>query len=881
MSIIYYCCSGKMMKSDIIQEVLRAMPLPAVMLSAKAPDFAIEEVTDLWVNLTRIERITSVGNSFQVIFSPDVMSTFEALRHSFEDVIRHKRPERFPYVPYPVSHDPNNGEERFFKVTGENIPVLDSSGDVVFIIHTVRDVKGGATEICKEGVNGHSDVDFDLRIQALVDHADEPVILCDHDGRLLQVNGATTNLLGYEQEDFTKKITVWDIIERRGASNNFRWSNFQKEGYVSGYVDLKKRNGDVIHCNYNAWTHILSGKHLTILTDITETRKLEETLSKKERQFEVEQQRFYDMFREAPVGMCILKGPDHIYEKTNAFHDKLIGYRVVIGKTVEECFPELKEQGFIELLNDVYRTGETYVGQEQKICFQGQKEGGRDVYLNFMYQPFRNHHGEVAGIFYFGVDVTEQVLARKKIEASERRYRQIVETAQEGIWLVDKDLRTLFANHKMHEILGYSPEEMAEKSMLEYVDAADASSLQKILQAEADSLFFSLQIGFMSKQGIRVWAVLNITRNLTETGADNGLLAMVTDITARKKAEEELQRLSFIARSTTNAIIITNGDRKIQWVNDAFTRMTEYTLEEVVGQTTSFLYGPESNPERQRLIAERTGRQEPFVCQIVKYKKSGRPFWVEVEGRPVFDENAKLNYYFNTETDITDRQKAYEKLINAESQARNFARQLNQMLEDERSKIAREIHDEFGQQLMGFKMSLSSLGRLDALPGKARLIISELLDGVESTFHSLRNFSNDLRPGILDTLGLIPSIEWLVRGFEKRSRIPCSLEMKVNKQKFGRDLSINFFRICQEALTNIVKHAEATAVSVEMVEQGEDLFMKISDNGKGMVTEKLENAFSLGFLGMHERARLIGGDLDIYSQVGKGTMIKVTAKVQE
>ena len=870
-----------MMKSNVMQVLLHAMPLPAVILSANRREFLIEEMTDLWMGLTKIQRTHSVGNRFEAIFSGGDMPTFQALKDSFEEVILHKRPRKFSYLPYPFVHDHDRAEARLFKVKGENIPVLDSSGEVAFIIHRLTKVTRGSTEVFTEGVTDSASLDLDLRIRTLVDNANEPVILCDEEGRLLQVSCVAKNLLGYEQEELTKKTTIFDIVARTGENNNFRWSNFQKEGYVSGYIDLKKRNGDVIHCHFNAWTHILSGKHLTVLTDISENRKLEETLSEKERQFQMEQRRFYDMFREAPVSMCILKGQNHVYEKTNALYDSLIGYKQVIGKTVEECFPELKEQGFVKRLDSVYRTGQTHSAEEQKVRFEGPGEGGREVYLNFMYQPFRNHNGEVEGIFYFGVDVTEQVLARKKIEESERRYRQIVETAQEGIWLTDKYLRTLFANQKMIEILGYSLEEMAEKSMLEYVDASDTSSFQKILEAPTDSLFFSFEMRFVSKPGTYVWTALNITRILTETGENNGLLAMVTDITSRKKAEEELKKLSLIARSTTNAIIITNRDRKIEWVNDAFTRMTEYSLEEVVGQTTSFLYGPESNPERQRLIAERMGRQEPFVCQVIKYKKSGRPFWVEIEGRPVFDERGELNYYFNTETDITDRQKAYDKLVNAESQVRNFARQLNNMLEDERSKIAREIHDEFGQQLMGLKMSLSSLQGLDDLPRQARKIISGLLDGVESTFHSLRNFSNDLRPGILDTLGLIPSIEWLVRGFEKRSGIESSLQMQVNKHMFDKHFSINFFRICQEALTNILKHAEATVVCVEVAERGDQLFMKISDNGKGMVTEKLENPFSLGLLGMHERARLIGGDLDIYSQPGKGTTIEVTAKIQE
>jgi signal transduction histidine kinase len=276
---------------------------------------------------------------------------------------------------------------------------------------------------------------------------------------------------------------------------------------------------------------------------------------------------------------------------------------------------------------------------------------------------------------------------------------------------------------------------------------------------------------------------------------------------------------------------------------------------------------------------ERLKRGEPFECELLKYKKSGTPFWVQIQGRPVFHDDGRLNYYFQMETDITERKHAYAQLMKTENQIRAFARQLNRILEDERSRIAREIHDEFGQQLMGLKMSLSSLDRMSGVPADAASVIRDLLGGVESTFQAMRHFATELRPGILDTLGLIPSIEWLAEGFEKRSGIPCIVHMNVTEQIFEKDVSTNYFRICQEALTNIMKHAQATRVSIGVDQDGETLTMEIYDNGKGILTENLENPFSLGLLGMRERARLIGGNLTIDSDPRQGTRIQLSANV--
>ena len=155
--------------------------------------------------------------------------------------------------------------------------------------------------------------------------------------------------------------------------------------------------------------------------------------------------------------------------------------------------------------------------------------------------------------------------------------------------------------------------------------------------------------------------------------------------------------------------------------------------------------------------------------------------------------------------------------------------------------------------------------------------MNDMMIDVENTIQALRKIATELRPGILDTLGLIPSIHWLVSEFEKKTGIKCRLHPDIKKQKYDQNLSTCFFRICQESLTNISKHAAASEVVIDVKQDKNELTLKISDNGKGIASEKLENPFSMGLLGMRERANIIGAHLLIMSKKDEGTTVQVKA----
>jgi signal transduction histidine kinase len=226
-----------------------------------------------------------------------------------------------------------------------------------------------------------------------------------------------------------------------------------------------------------------------------------------------------------------------------------------------------------------------------------------------------------------------------------------------------------------------------------------------------------------------------------------------------------------------------------------------------------------------------------------------------------------------------ERKKIVSALELSEKNSRTFAKQLNHVLEEQRAHIAREIHDEFGQQLSGLKMSLSSLKKNPGVKKETTPTIDAIIEQVDNGIQSLRRIANELRPVLLDKLGLFAAIEWLVVEFEKRTGITSQTFIDKEQPVLDKVIEINIFRICQEALTNITKHAQANKAYILVGIKNEELLIKISDDGKGIEPEILKNTMAMGMLNMKERASIIGGEIIVNSAPGKGTSVELKLKI--
>jgi signal transduction histidine kinase len=225
--------------------------------------------------------------------------------------------------------------------------------------------------------------------------------------------------------------------------------------------------------------------------------------------------------------------------------------------------------------------------------------------------------------------------------------------------------------------------------------------------------------------------------------------------------------------------------------------------------------------------------------------------------------------------DITEQKRATEDLQRSYGQLVALTAQLQSVREEERTRLARELHDQLGQSLTAIRIDLASIKSIPDR-GQALVKLASLMDLVDQTIHSVRQISTDLRPGILDDLGLVAAVEWMAEESQSRVGIRFELNLPTEELSLNPDCATALFRIIQETLTNVARHAAATLVQIRLSENASRLTLEIQDNGRGIGAQPLSGANSLGIVGMRERARLLGGDLAILSDHGEGTTVRVS-----
>ena len=223
-----------------------------------------------------------------------------------------------------------------------------------------------------------------------------------------------------------------------------------------------------------------------------------------------------------------------------------------------------------------------------------------------------------------------------------------------------------------------------------------------------------------------------------------------------------------------------------------------------------------------------------------------------------------------------DRLKTEDKLRKSHEQLRALSVYLQHIREDERIRISRQVHDELGQSLTGLKMDLYWLS--SRLPKQLREVHDKtkaMSAHIDSTIQTVRRISTELRPGILDDLGLVAALEWQAHEFQKRTGVHCTVTSDLKEAILDEDLNTAFFRIFQETLTNVIRHANATKVTIHLKKQRGQLILEIKDNGRGISEAEISNTRSIGLLGMRERAALLGGKITVSGVSGKGTTVLV------
>ncbi len=355
------------------------------------------------------------------------------------------------------------------------------------------------------------------------------------------------------------------------------------------------------------------------------------------------------------------------------------------------------------------------------------------------------------------------------------------------------------------------------------------------------------------------------------------VLKLGIDITERAKIAEELrkseERYRTLVEGMGEGLGMSDANQVLTYVNNRICEMLGYSREEMVGHpATDFV----EETHRALLEEQKTlrSRGENPSYEAVWIGKDGRRVTTIVSPRPLYGPDGRFEGSFGIVSDITERKRAEEALRESERQLRSLSAQLLQVQETERARISRELHDELGQALTIMKLRLGAIRkRLRKDQRSLGEDCDETLEYIDHIIEDVRRLSRDLSPRVLEDLGLVAALRRLVNEFAQRTGIAVLSRIDDIKRMLSEDAEIIVYRIIQEALTNIGKHAAAAHVSVNMEGRDDGVRCVIEDNGKGFEFTPDAVSKGMGIAIMKERVRMLGGSLDVWSQPRQGTRV--------
>ena len=314
-------------------------------------------------------------------------------------------------------------------------------------------------------------------------------------------------------------------------------------------------------------------------------------------------------------------------------------------------------------------------------------------------------------------------------------------------------------------------------------------------------------------------------------------------------------------------------------VNPAIvTQLNASTPEQLLGKTPAEFFAHDLSAAKKRW---REFFDRGFLhTETDERQLDGTPIRVEGDYMVIHDELGRIAGHFGIQRDVTQRHQSMEQLETSREQLRALASRLQAVREEERTEVAREIHDELGQALTGLKLDIAWMKNRLPRDRELNAHCASIIDRIDGTLTSVRRIATALRPSILDQLGLAAALEWQGQEFETRTGIKVEMKITCNGVPIRDGLGSPLFRIVQESLTNVARHARATRVVIRLEQDTEHLTLKVSDDGVGISPACLDGTTSLGVIGMRERALAVGGNFDISCHPGCGTTVSLSVPLK-
>ncbi|MGB7590309.1 MAG: PAS domain S-box protein [Terriglobia bacterium] len=526
---------------------------------------------------------------------------------------------------------------------------------------------------------------------------------------------------------------------------------------------------------------------------------------------------------------------------------------------------------FVELHNQFPRTPIVVLTglTDEKLGLQAVREGAQD------YLVIGKVNGEwiCRAVLY----AVERMQAKDALQRSEEQYRLLFEKNLAGVYRTALDRRITDCNEAFVKVFGFaSREELLAHPVQEfYFDPREPEAITARIRAE--KTLSNLELRLKRKDGSPVWVLVNENLIEGEAGSQPFILGTIIDISRRKEAEEALRQSEGHLRAIVEtepecvAKVACNGD--LLQMNPAGLAMIEAeSFAEVNGKSVLPLIVPEHRAAFKALLqGVCSGNRANLEFEIVGLKGTRR--WAESYAVPIADETGS-SCVLAVMRDLTDRKQGEKAL-------RGLSTRLLQLQDEERRRIARELHDAIGQNLVGLVTNLTLAHRsAGKIHPKARQALSAGLEVAERCLKEMRTLSYLLHPPLLDEDGLASALAWYVKGFAERSEIKIDLKVSPNFGRLPQEVETTLFRVVQEGLTNVHRHSKSPTASIRLSRRATEVKLEIADKGQGMPAKALHSGYQksgqlgVGIMGMSERAGQLGGRLEIDSS-RRGTTIRV------
>ncbi len=705
------------------------------------------------------------------------------------------------------------------------------------------------------------------RLKTNTDTADIPVIFMT---ALVETEHKITGFKAGGVDYITKPMQIEEVIARVGTHLNLRTMQRQLQAQNAQLqehrTELEQR---VMHR-----TAELSTSNRLLLEEIEERKRAEETLALREREFRT-------LAENAPDSIIRYDRETRILYM-NPVLERSLGMTTAatMGKRPDELRPQSEAMlRYQKLLEQVIATGEP---AEFEMISEAVVDD-HTLHCLIRLAPEIDDHGEVVGAIAIGRDYTEQKRLEQELVRREREFRTLAENSPDAIVRYDRDCRRVYFNQAYMGAVGIGMAEALGKTPLEcwWVVSPSAEEYTARLQqamnsGETDELLTEMT----DQEGKPAYLIMSLVPEFDEDNRAVSVLSISHDVTGIKRMEAMLRKseLEFrtLAENSPGMIVRYDRDCRRIYINPAYEHQTKIPVEAAWNKTPNEVWKPlmpcEEYVARLNRVME-TG--EPDRILLEWHEPGGSLVSHDMHAVAEFDEDKHVIGALVIGHNITELKATERRLEESRTQLRTLTAKREEAREEERKRIAREIHDELGQLLNVLRLNVTTLDfRFGDANSDLRGKTHKMVGTVDRAILMVRNLATRLRPAVLSS-GIVYALDWLVQEYTESTGIVCKLHLPADEVSLDEDRAMVVFRIVQESLTNVLRHSGADRVDITLRSVAGTCEVEVCDNGKGFEPGNIDRPNSFGIVGMHERALILKGTLDIANAKAGGAVLKL------